>query len=197
MQQLPSLTLQLHDLHRQVENLNVPLSTFAGIHITATDVELALFGQETVKISLEPEAKASLAELILNWLTTQATALHCKVVAAGISVSSQAPLDELRSRLWLEADIVPQVYADEHNPQVLASRVANDFDKDNVAAVYINQLNEVLVADDLLTFVDYETVTPLAQRELLQQEVDAFKGKKLVFFSATPRGGGVALMRHA
>lgn len=190
-----TLVTQLTNLRQDVEKLHLPISTFAGIYITETDIELTLFGQETIVTAIEKNHGRRTSDLVLEWLKAQAQQHHCKIIAAGIA--SSQPVAELTSRLWLEADIVPQVYGDLIEVNQLASKVASDFDKENVAAIYIDQRNEVIVADDLVRLEDYETITTSTERTLLQKEVDSFKGKKLLFLSATPRGGGVALMRHA
>ncbi len=49
----------------------------------------------------------------------------------------------------------------------------------------------------LATLADYQQITPEEDFSLLKILAEQFAGKKLVFFNATPQGGGVALMRHA
>ena len=107
----------------------------------------------------------------------------------------------LAPSLWLDEDIVSFVAEDEKSGEKI--EVVEDlkfltsyFDSDNTAKVPIKDDYEVVVKD-LVTLEDYKkTATDKEFNQLVKLAHD-FKNKKLIFISATPQGGGVALMRHA
>jgi glycosyltransferase involved in cell wall biosynthesis len=78
----------------------------------------------------------------------------------------------------------------------LVREVASKFDRDNIASIDLSADREVQVAE-LVTLEDYRKAASQEDFDLLLKLARAFHGKRLVFISATPRGGGVALMRHA
>jgi glycosyltransferase involved in cell wall biosynthesis len=108
---------------------------------------------------------------------------------------------ELGAKLWLQEDIVPIMTGKQNpaNPAVLdelVREVASKFDRDNIASIELSADREVQVAE-LVTLEDYRKAASQEDFDLLLKLARAFHGKRLVFISATPRGGGVALMRHA
>jgi len=56
--------------------------------------------------------------------------------------------------------------------------------------------NEV-ETNEIATLADYRQVTSSEDFSLLLRLAERFEGKRLLFFSSTIQGGGVALMRHA
>ncbi|KIW70024.1 hypothetical protein PV04_02335 [Phialophora macrospora] len=143
----------------------------------------------------------------------------CKILGAGVIAELDGQSPTLCSRLWSELDIVPMVVTS--NP-VLRSGKARmvsprvDETADSAArkclAFYaptkqprlsISFENEVQVdlggLIHLVTLDDYQNSvrepTWRAAQKYIKDVVD--RKLRVVFFSATPQGGGVALMRHA
>ncbi|HTI14573.1 MAG TPA: glycosyltransferase [Dictyobacter sp.] len=140
---------------------------------------------------------------IIHWLkqTTKERDLH--IIAANLQ--DQQQFDELKSKLWLQEDIVPyencsQEFISEHSLEMqvddLTRGIAARFNEDHIVTIQLTPLNEVQVAD-LVTLEDYRQTVSAADFQRLVSLAQAFQGKKLVFLNATPQGGGVALMRHA
>lgn len=136
-----------------------------------------------------------------------------KFLGAGLSqevimLDPQAPV-----RLWGDLDIVPVVIQDE---QEIEAVVGVDEQADSLARKCLSYFGpssqpRVQVGFSNLVNVDLGGRAPLTAPGQYQQTVTdrtwkaAMKyaellkqgGKKFAFFSATPQGGGVALMRHA
>src|SRR5690606_30961103 len=54
-----------------------------------------------------------------------------------------------------------------------------------------------IIADYLVALKDHQSTASEEEFKLLLDQAKQFKGKRVMFISATPQGGGVALMRHA
>ncbi|PIR59382.1 MAG: hypothetical protein COU69_00575 [Candidatus Pacebacteria bacterium CG10_big_fil_rev_8_21_14_0_10_56_10] len=136
---------------------------------------------------------------LTKWLLKYAADNNKKIIALGLTHRHKH--SELASSLWLKHDIVPYI---SHN------RIYHTVEE----LIETAQLTAAGFAPDLSShpqIYDYNRVIPsyLVKKEDYQQTVDeaswqqllklkrAVNGKKIRFFSATPQGGGVALMRHA
>ncbi|EXJ87451.1 hypothetical protein A1O3_04411 [Capronia epimyces CBS 606.96] len=145
----------------------------------------------------------------------------CKILGAGITADLHHKSPNLCSRLWAEMDIVPIVV--ESNPilqptqgrqrrrALLVDEMADSAARKCLAAYaptklprlaisYQNQVEvdmagmiHLATADDYKRSVREPTWT--AVQKYIKDVVD--RKLRIVFFSATPQGGGVALMRHA
>jgi glycosyltransferase involved in cell wall biosynthesis len=124
---------------------------------------------------------------------------HLQVIAA--TYQEDARLANLFSRLWLQEDIVPYPLRqqDPLSQQDLAEQVrklATFFDEENIVYPVISAEREVIPAE-LVSLDDYRRDATHDDFALLSNLAEAFQGKRIIFLNATPRGGGVALMRHA
>ncbi|KIW30976.1 hypothetical protein, variant [Cladophialophora immunda] len=143
----------------------------------------------------------------------------CKILGAGVIASVHEKSPNLCSRLWSELDIVPMLVTS--NPLVQAgSRGVRSQRVDEIAdsaarkclALYaptkqprlsISFQNQVEVdlggTIQLTTIDDYKASVREPTWRAVQKHIQDVVDRKLrvVFFSATPQGGGVALMRHA
>ena len=122
-----------------------------------------------------------------------------KIVAT--SFDEKESYKKLASQLWLDEDIVSFMAEDKKTGETI--KVVEDlkflssyFDSDNTAKVPVTKDYEVVVKD-LVTKEDYKKTCSAEEFVTLENFVKEFKGKRLLFMSATPQGGGVALMRHA
>lgn len=163
---------------------------YAGVILEGKNIKVALqVGKKTT--NHEVTEKKDLPK----WFKDVEEKKDIKIVSAALK--GEKGLKKIASELWLKNDIVPFIV---HNslkkkPKDLAHYASEKF-VDDVVKITLGPDNKVEVTD-LVTLDDYEKITPKKDFNLLLKLADKFKNKKVVFFSATPRGGGVALMRHA
>lgn len=162
------------------------------IHIAETNRTHMYVYEKTIKTG-------SVQDNIISVLRSSSNIHNGKYIAVGLAGDSS--LKKLISKLWLEEDIVAFVtddvrYQKGENLEDLANNVAAFFSKDNIASAQVLPSNEV-EASELVTLDDYKKTAVKEDFDILAKLAREFKGKKLIFLSATPQGGGVALMRHA
>ncbi|KAL2426401.1 Trehalose phosphorylase [Exophiala dermatitidis] len=178
------------------------------------------------RLCLEEDARKDkdsewVAEHIIAQLDSYRKERVCKILGAGITVDLHRKSPNLCSQLWAVLDIVPFVI--ESNP-VLPTKQGRERRKallvDEIAdsaarkclALYaptklprlsIDYQNQVEVdmagMIHLATIDDYKRSVREPTWRAVQKYIKDVVDRKLriVFFSATPQGGGVALMRHA
>ncbi|HZR39336.1 MAG TPA: glycosyltransferase [Ktedonobacteraceae bacterium] len=136
------------------------------------------------------------ATALFDWLKEQGQ--RHQFIAA--SIEEDQFKDDF-SRLWLQEDVVPFVLRP-HDPayhtsgEVQVREVAANFDEHSIVHIPIHTDREVEIAE-LVTLDDYRKTTTEKEFAQLTELAQALQGKRLIFINATPRGGGVALMRHA
>ena len=187
------------NVEQQFAHLNLPSATYASIeakdgYLTVTETDAG--GNSTHST---PYQQQNVIPHVLTLLEQAAQERNLQYIAAAFREDSQ--FADLRSRLWLQEDIVP--YSNEElaagqqlTPEELVRAVASRFDEENIVQPALSTHNEVQVAR-LVSREDYQGTVALDDSARLQTLARGFSGKKLVFINATPRGGGVALMRHA
>jgi len=144
---------------------------------------------------------------------------RCKFIGAGVGKPLADLAPHLCSALWRELDIIPMilsVYVHEHGVHSTYIPTADEqadsvvrklimhFGPRHLIRVQIGFRNLVEVDEGGLVRIvdsldDYRrTVRPPTWRALMKytEEIKQM-GTKIAFFSSTPQGGGVALMRHA
>ncbi|EHY57196.1 hypothetical protein HRR83_002690 [Exophiala dermatitidis] len=178
------------------------------------------------RLCLEEDARKDkdsewVAEHIIAQLDSYRKERVCKILGAGITVDLHRKSPNLCSQLWAELDIVPFVI--ESNPilptkqgrerrkALLVDEIADSAARKCLALYaptklprlsidYQNQV-EVDMAGmiHLATIDDYKRSVREPTWRAVQKYIKDVVDRKLriVFFSATPQGGGVALMRHA
>jgi len=168
----------------------LPSSAYAGVNVGFKETEIALQVGEKISNFKLPKTNDLIA-----WFEEIASKNKIKVIAAALH--GEGDLKELGSKLWLKRDIVPLVINNnlDKGTKDLAKLALNQF-VDDIAKIKLGPDNKVEVTD-LVTLDDYKKITSKGDFELLLKFGEKFKKKRIVFFSATPRGGGVALMRHA
>nr|BBH85747.1 hypothetical protein KTC_04980 [Thermosporothrix sp. COM3] len=176
-------------------SVKTPLTAFIGLESSDNGVTLVELVGDSV-LTETRQLSGNVGEELSAWLSELVAQRHQQIIAAAIRKDDT--LAHLFSRLWLKEDIVPFIIAAprEEPLEKLVREVAANFDAQNVVQIPLSLSQEVGVAD-LVTLDDYRAVTVLQDFALLSRLVQAFQGKRLVFVNATPRGGGVALMRHA
>ena len=137
---------------------------------------------------LEERIKSELGKLILED--------RHKLIATNFS--GKESYETLSPKLWLDEDIV-SFLANNKNQTIKIEedlrRVASNFDENNIAKVKLSEDNEVKVKD-LISLTEYKRTCSQKEFQTLTSLVNKFKGKRLIFISSTPQGGGVAIMRH-
>ncbi len=146
-----------------------------------------------------PESKTE--QKIFSWLHKFAIRNYVKIFGAGI-IGDSIPND-LTSDIWLKQDIVPYVFdikngEGKRKAASAALEVAKKFGNDNIVDIKYDPQRQVRTVR-LARLEDFRKTAAKKEYEKLISLVDKFKRLegKIIFFSSTPRGGGVALMRHA
>lgn len=116
-----------------------------------------------------------------------------KIIAVGTNFGVDD--NDLFSRLWLEEDIVPINYSIK-NSDDLINLVKDEFDEYGIPQMHMDESNEMKIAE-LVNLDDYKRTTDKEVFEEFIGLAERMKDKRVIFISSTPRGGGVALMRHA
>lgn len=198
-QRLENILEEAKDIQRKIEKLSIPPATYVGTHIGDEGFHIAEYGGTRSSITNHTIDKDKAAETILSWLKRQGKDQNLKFVAAGIS--GKINHEELASKLWLDLDIVPYLHYEfkktsEETVDEIAKNVQEKFDENNLVKVNLLENNEAEIAF-LTTFEEYKKTSPKKQIDDLLKLAEDFKGKRMIFISATAQGGGVALMRHA
>lgn len=175
----------LAKLHARTEQLHLPQLTYGAVSVEGGDFQIMLAG-ENYRIT---------GEDLFTWLKNYQSEHNVKIIA--MSLSGDGALNEIGARLWLDLDIVPILPPNQFAS--LAEQVSatiSQFDKNGIASLDIDEHNEV--HPSFLVTVDHyrQSASPEEWQKLLEA-VAQFNHHRLLFISATPRGGGVALMRHA
>lgn len=197
----PELPKALADINQQIKALHLPTSVYLGIHLNyqSKQFEVAELGGHGQIRYHQKSSHKSLEDALITWLKSHSKQHELKIVAALLGARHQH--SSLISRLWLDLDIVPAIVSqDSHKSKedVLESarQAEGLFNSDNSAKPILTSSNQVLPST-LVTQKDYQSSVSKGKWQLLELLADKFGGKTLTFISATPQGGGVALMRHA
>ncbi|OAQ88031.1 trehalose synthase (Ccg-9) [Purpureocillium lilacinum] len=194
------------------DEATVALSIHDSVYLVDFAVE-----QITLNDAMRP-GDDLVAEKILSEITKYEHENFVKFVGAGLSTMMKYMSPSLCSRLWLELDIVPIVMRPEsdNTTKNLWDVKLVDEQADSMARKCIMRFgpsmapllqvgHRGIVQTDsafrahLLTMADYKTTCGTATWEAILTYAGKLrdKGTKIAFFSSTPQGGGVALMRHA
>src|SRR6266566_1581709 len=196
---MPGVTQEPTSQVNQVERLPIPLPTYAGIEVKDDTIHIAEACGDNIITHKRALLHQDAAAEVLNCLKQATQQRQLQFVAASLRENDQ--LKNMISRLWLQEDIVPYVIrrqdaAHQLTLEELVKDVVSRFDENNIVCPALSATHEVQVAE-LVTLEDYRKTASQEDFALLQELAHTFQGKKLVFINATPRGGGVALMRHA
>ena len=190
------------------------------LHVRPSHVDGLSNGSCPADLPASPEDQAtSIADYLVCTIMDYRQKNHYKVLGAGIGQELAKLSPQAAARLWTDLDIVPVVIegaTGQHQGSELGIRMDIDELADSLARKCLSffgpagqprlqvGLNGMVDVDlggrtHLTVLEQYrQSVTPqtwsavIKYAERLRQS-----GKKFAFFSATPQGGGVALMRHA
>ncbi|RSL38986.1 hypothetical protein CEP53_014410 [Fusarium sp. AF-6] len=164
------------------------------------------------------EGQDLIADHIISEVETYEHENFVKFIGAGLPVTLKYMSPSLCSRLWLELDVVPVVLRPDHEAKEKnfwdVKRV--DEQADSMARKCILNFGPSLVPHlqvgyrgivqtdagfrvHLTTLQNHKDTCSAATWGAMQFYANQLREKKtkIAFFSATPQGGGVALMRHA
>jgi len=81
----PNLSQDLADIRLQIENLQLPVSAFLGIHISPdqNSFQVAKIGGQRITFHRENTSKSQLEQDLLNWIQAQSQN-QLKIIAAGL-----------------------------------------------------------------------------------------------------------------
>ena len=141
---------------------------------------------------------------IFSWLQKFAARNEIKIVGCGLAIEEASKkIDELTSDLWLKQDIVPYVFNiqsknSKKKARSAAAEVAKRFGHDHIVDVSFDPERRVRTVR-LASLDDFRRTIGRDDFQELRNLAEKFKAQegRLYFFSSTPRGGGVAIMRHA
>ncbi|AKM78800.1 MAG: Glycosyl transferase group 1 [Candidatus Beckwithbacteria bacterium GW2011_GWB1_47_15] len=195
---MAKLSQELTDLYRRIGELGLPTLSFAAIHLNSKGFSWAELGRERGVTYQKVNQGKKETDFLIAWIKKRMEAEKVKYVA--VNISGKGDLEELGAGLWLKLDAVPLIDRRTKNPSKrrldwLARRTQTKFEADDVVKVKLKSRNQVEVAW-LVRSQEYEKVDKKWWRRLVSQ-AEEFGSKKILFINATPRGGGVAMMRHA
>ncbi|KAK4131279.1 glycosyltransferase family 4 protein [Trichocladium antarcticum] len=176
----------------------------------------------SVKTIVLDDALRTGADLIADYVISEVEKYEhenfSKFIGAGLPTTLKYMSPTLCSRLWLELDIVPIVMRpdDEHKEKTYWDVKRVDEQADSMARKCIMNFGPSLVPllqvgwrgvvqtdagfrAHLTTVQNHKDTCSNATWETMLTYAKKLKGNKtkIAFFSSTPQGGGVALMRHA
>ena len=204
---------------------NIRKPAYVGINIEESRFCVAVKTNGDISVECVEAGRDIIDKKIFSWLYKYPLSHNVKIIGAGItsyggdkeksaSASSvvktmdgkKALADKekkLATDIWLKEDIVPLFLksregSSEEKAREAVKEVANRFTDDILLDIKFDTKRKVVV-EELARLEDFEKIVSQEESELLSKLAEKFKKQrgKLVFFSSTPHGGGVALMRHA
>ncbi|KKA29684.1 hypothetical protein TD95_001351 [Thielaviopsis punctulata] len=160
----------------------------------------------------------AVAQHIVDEITNYEHSNYAKFIGAGLPVTLKCMSPNLCSRLWLELDIVPIVIRNDENPKrksfwdikgveeqadSMARKCLMYFGPSRVPLLQVGWRGVVLSDCDfrahLATLSNFRETCGSDTWDAMMFYAKQLKQDKIkiAFFSSTPQGGGVALMRHA
>jgi glycosyltransferase involved in cell wall biosynthesis len=174
---------------------------YLGVAIKDNHFYIAVKYGDKITTKKIPQTREDAEVEILSWLDSYSKRVRSKIVAAGFSGFSGA--EKIVSAAWRRLDIVPFIFRKTaKTPAEQAERncyrAAGEFNKENLPGVKVGKKREVKVSR-FCSLEDYRETVSREEFDLLLDIAGEFKRNnlKMVFFSSTKSGGGVALMRHA
>ena len=186
-------------------------------------VYLVDFCVQPIDLSTKQTSQDGIADYVIEKIENFQKNNGCKFIGAGIPYDLMKKSPKLCSRLWLELDVVPISIAPQLEGHQMDTKESTFWDSklvdeqaDSMARKCIMNFGPSLapllqvgfrglVEVDagfqarLLTTDDYERSCGANTWGATMKYITSLMQKKtkIAFFSSTPQGGGVALMRHA
>ncbi len=199
---LNKISLQRIFKNKTGGKLGTRISVYAGIGIGDGEFYVVIMNGRKILFNQRLETgKSDINNKIFSWLHKYSIDNYVKIISAGIVGGDD--IDKLTADIWLKEDIAPYVFKIEgkdleKKAMSAAIEVAKNFDNENIIDIKFDPQRKVRTAQ-LARLEDFKKTVSRKDASLLIKLAKKFKdqGGHLDFFSSTPRGGGVALMRHA
>ncbi len=191
--------------HKNNNGKSMRQPAYVGVNIEDGGFCVAIKVKEKISVECVKDNNGNIDKKIFSWFYKYPLSNHVKIVGAGITGYGEDKEREkkLAADIWLKEDIVPfflksEGISSEEKAKNAANEVAKNFTDDILLDVKFDTRRKVAVKE-LARLEDFTKTISEEESELLSKLVSKFKKQRgrLIFFSSTPQGGGVALMRHA
>lgn len=186
-------------------------------------IYLVDFCVQPIDFSDNQKGEDGIADWVIEKMESYEQQNNAKFIGAGVPYGLMMKSPKLCSRLWLEVDVVPIAIAPQAEGSLVESKDNTFWDSklvdeqaDSMARKCVMNFGPSLAPllqvgfrglvevdggfqASLLTAADYEKSCGATTWNATMKYITALKQSKtkIAFFSSTPQGGGVALMRHA
>jgi len=169
-------------------------------------ISFEYFSEETLDV-----INNTLIVVLDKWIGEYSKGNAIKIVGAGVSTNTLLILDfgdKIKTLLWRKYDILPCFFSGDAKPldqqsESFARKCAGLFGYENIPRLSIGKSNEVKVDGGHIWFSSLEEYKKeigknghLFMKDLAS-EARGIVHEKISYFSSTPQGGGVSLMRHS
>ena len=187
------------------QNNKIRKPAYVGIYVEEGGFCAAVKANGKIFSECVKTDKNNIDKKIFSWLYKYPLSHNVKIIGAGIASygGDREKEKKLATDIWLKEDIVPlflkgQGGSSREKAKEAAKETANRF-TDNILLDIKFDTKRKVVVEELARLEDFKKIISEEESELLSRLAEKFKKQrgKLIFFSSTPRGGGVALMRHA
>ncbi len=191
---------KFRSIREREEALHLPIPTFLALFVEKGKVRVAENTSPNDVVTIGIPAAEEAVNIISGHLRAREAAHQCKYVAATLLHTEDA--SALRAALWLRNDIVcfeqrlARVSVSDQDLVALAIKTSTRAKDALVPEIVLREGRQVVVPP-LLDLPSYATSTDPPLWHDLTRLAETFGHTHLLFLSATPQGGGVALMRHA
>jgi glycosyltransferase involved in cell wall biosynthesis len=183
---------------------NIRQPAYAGICVEDGGFCIAVKSNGKISIECVKTEANKVDNKIFSWLYRYPLANNVKIVGAGVIINGDKERKrKLATDIWLKEDIAPFFLKNNgkdgrEKAKNAAIEVADRFKNNNLVDIKFDTKRKVVV-EELARSEEFKGTVSKEEFDLLIGLARKFKHQKgkLVFFSSTPRGGGVALMRHA
>ncbi|KAH6640082.1 glycosyltransferase family 4 protein [Truncatella angustata] len=190
-----------------------------AISLAAHDTTyLVDFAVEHLQLSGDRKAKDVIADYVINSVQKYEQEHYVKMIGAGLPTTIKDLSPTLCSRLWLDVDVIPIVIRPDYNSEQpsfwqakhvdeqadsMARKCVMCFGPSFVPLLQVGWQGSVQVDSAFKAQINSAEDHQKTVGETTWKAVNHFASTlkqnktKIAFFSSTPQGGGVALMRHA
>jgi len=185
-------------------NNGIRHSAYAGVCVQKEGFCVAIKAGRKIFTERVKTGKNDVDKKIFSYLYKYPLKHNVKIIAAGFVESGDKERErKIASDIWLKEDIAPLFFKLEggdclRRARAAARRAAERFRDGDLIDIRFDASRRVIV-EELADLRNFKKTVSAEEFKSLLALADKFKKQKgkLVFFSSTPRGGGVALMRHA
>lgn len=182
---------------------NMRSPAYAGINVENGGFCVAIKYNGKIRSECFNAEKGKVDQKIFSWLYKFPLRHYVKIIGAGIVINGDDKRErKLAADIWLKEDIAPILLKNNggtsEEKAIKALEEAKErFKDDNILDIKFDHKRKVVV-EEMTRLEDFKKMVSAEEFELARKLAAKFKKQRgrLVFFSSTPQGGGVALMRH-